>query len=79
MINEPRNPAAPSDADPRDAVLLTQPLERLQHLLAQPERYAGWLAEDHVSAAVQVFRKTLRDVRGVLGPGGIAVRDGEAS
>jgi hypothetical protein len=39
--------------EPMDSMPLTQPLESLQRPLSELERYAGWLAKDHVSVAVR--------------------------
>ena len=40
------------DADPREAPLI-EPPEALKRPLFDLERYAGWLAKDHVSVAVR--------------------------
>ena len=41
------------DADPRAEPLLVEPAEALKRPLFDLERYAGWLAKDHVSVAVR--------------------------
>ena len=42
-----------TSADPREEPPLTQPPEALQRPWAELERYAGWLAKDHVSVVVR--------------------------
>ena len=41
------------DADPQEEPSLTQSRETLKRRLSELERYAGWLARSHVSAAVR--------------------------
>ena len=41
------------EADPRGEPPLTQPRAALKRPLSELERYAGWLAKDHVSIAVR--------------------------
>ena len=41
------------DADPQEEPPLTQRREALKRPLSELERYAGWLAKDHVSVAVR--------------------------
>ena len=42
-----------NDADPQEEPPLTQRREALKRPLSELERYAGWLAKDHVSVAVR--------------------------
>lgn len=48
-----RLPLHHQDADPQEEPLLGERREALKSPLAQLERYAGWLARDHVSTAVR--------------------------
>jgi len=47
------------DADLREEPPLTQPREALKGSLSNLERYAGWLAKDHVSVAVRADVRAL--------------------
>jgi hypothetical protein len=42
-----------NDADPHEEPPLTQPREALKRPWSELERYAGWLAKDHVSVVVR--------------------------
>jgi hypothetical protein len=47
-------------ADPGEGLPLTQPREALTRPMYELERYAGWLAKDHVSVAVRAAVQALR-------------------
>jgi hypothetical protein len=47
------------DDDPREELPLTRPHEALTRALSELERYAGWLAKDHVSVAVRADVRAL--------------------
>jgi len=49
-----------TDADPREEPPVTQLREALMRPLSDLERYAGWLAKDHVSVVVRAGVQALR-------------------
>jgi hypothetical protein len=49
-----------TDADPREQPPVTEEREALMRPLSELERYAGWLAKDHVSIVVRAGVQALR-------------------